>query len=98
MSIYNDVILSFPSPILVLTKVLLVVYVLDEIAELANGGGEVAQGLADSTIRRLGNKSPIVKQKVRQEQHLQFMSPSCSELLLILGFKAHQACDKQRCL
>ena len=37
---------------------------LDEIAELASGGGENAQGLADATIRRLGNKSPIVKQKV----------------------------------
>lgn len=40
------------------------VYVLDEIAELASGGGENAQGLADATIKRLGNKSPIVKQKV----------------------------------
>lgn len=37
---------------------------LDEIAELASGGGETAQGLADATIKRLGNKSPIVKQKV----------------------------------
>lgn len=37
---------------------------LDEIAELASGGGENAQGLADATIKRLGNKSPIVKQKV----------------------------------
>lgn len=40
------------------------VYVLDEIAQLASGGGEVAQGLADATIKRLGNRSPIVKQKV----------------------------------
>ena len=43
----------------------IVVYVLDEIAELANGGGEVAQGLADATVKRLGNKSPVVKQKVQ---------------------------------
>lgn len=45
----------------------LAVYVLDEIAELASGGGELAQGLADATIKRLGNKSPIVKQKVKAE-------------------------------
>lgn len=38
---------------------------LDEIAELASGGGETAQALADATIKRLGNKSPIVKQKVK---------------------------------
>ncbi|DBA95962.1 TPA: hypothetical protein ACH3X1_001480 [Trebouxia sp. C0004] len=38
-------------------------YLLDEIAQLANGGGETAQGLADATIKRLGNRSPIVKQK-----------------------------------
>ncbi|DBA99312.1 hypothetical protein WJX82_003226 [Trebouxia sp. C0006] len=38
-------------------------YLLDEIAQLANGGGEIAQGLADATIKRLGNRSPVVKQK-----------------------------------
>ncbi|KAL0023681.1 hypothetical protein WJX79_000942 [Trebouxia sp. C0005] len=38
-------------------------YLLDEIAQLANGGGETAQGLADATIKRLGNRSPVVKQK-----------------------------------
>lgn len=48
-----------------LTELLVVVYVLDEIAELANGGGELAQGLADATVKRLGNKSPVVKQKVK---------------------------------
>lgn len=42
------------------------VYVLDEIAEMANGGGDTAQGLADATVKRLGNKSPIVKHKVVQ--------------------------------
>ena len=49
----------------------LVVYVLDEIAELANGGGEVAQGLADATVKRLGNKSPVVKQKVQAVKSVQ---------------------------
>ncbi|KAL3140272.1 hypothetical protein ABBQ38_004540 [Trebouxia sp. C0009 RCD-2024] len=39
------------------------IYVLDEIAEMANGGGDTAQGLADATVKRLGNKSPIVKHK-----------------------------------
>jgi len=39
------------------------VYLLDEITQLANGGGEIAQGLADATIKRLGNRSPVVKQK-----------------------------------
>lgn len=38
-------------------------YLLDEIAQLASGGGETAQGLADATIKRLGNRSPVVKQK-----------------------------------
>lgn len=38
-------------------------YLLDEIAQLAVGGGETAQGLADATIKRLGNRSPVVKQK-----------------------------------
>lgn len=38
-------------------------YVLDEIAQLASGGGEVAQSLAEASIKRLSNRSPIVKQK-----------------------------------
>lgn len=49
------------------------VYLLDEITELASVGGETAQGMADATIKRLGNRSPIVKQKV-QTLHL---VPSC---------------------
>ena len=40
------------------------VYLLDEIAGLAGSGGEVAQGMADATIRRLGHRSPVVKLKV----------------------------------
>ena len=40
------------------------VYLLDEIAGLAGSGGEVAQGMADTTIRRLGHRSPVVKLKV----------------------------------
>ena len=40
------------------------VYLLDEVAGLAGSGGEVAQGMADATIRRLGHKSPVVKLKV----------------------------------
>ena len=43
---------------------LVAVYVLDEIAQLASGGGEVAQSLAEASIKRLSNRSPIVKQKV----------------------------------
>ena len=40
------------------------VYLLDEITELASLGSETAQGMADYTMKRLGNKSPVVKQKV----------------------------------
>ena len=47
-----------------LTLAFIAVYVLDEIAQLASGGGEVAQALADATIIRQSYRSPIVKQKV----------------------------------
>ena len=45
------------------------VYLLDELAQIAKGGGEEAQGLADATVKRLGNRSPIVKQKVSEHIH-----------------------------
>ena len=53
-----------------LIQVWFAVYVLDEIAEIANGGGDTAQGLADATVKRLGNKSPIVKHKVQASNAL----------------------------
>ncbi|KAA6426541.1 MAG: VHS domain-containing protein [Trebouxia sp. A1-2] len=40
-------------------------YLLDEIAQLANGGGETAQGLADATIKRLGNRSPVALRLIK---------------------------------
>lgn len=52
------------------------VYVLDEIAQLATGGGETAQGLADATIKRLGNRSPIVKQKVCMSKTMSAIIPT----------------------
>lgn len=53
----------------------LAVYLLDEIAGLASSGGEVAQGMADATIRRLGHRSPVVKLKVGNVDKLR---PLCS--------------------
>lgn len=47
------------------------VYLLDEIVALANSSPESAQGIADHVIKRLGNKSPIVKFKaLRLVKHL----------------------------
>lgn len=54
------------------------VYLLDEITELVSAGGDTAQGLADATIRRLNNKSPIVKQKV-----------ACWALVTMLIYSCH---------
>jgi hypothetical protein len=41
------------------------VYLLDEIVELARSSPDSAQGVADHVVKRLGNKSPVVKFKVR---------------------------------
>jgi hypothetical protein len=41
------------------------VYLLDEIVELARASPDSAQGVADHVVKRLGNKSPVVKFKAR---------------------------------
>lgn len=65
-------------------------YLLDEIAQLASGGGEVAQNLADATIKRLSNRSPVVKQKARQQIKL-LVKTRAFVLKFIASFNAMQA-------
>lgn len=41
------------------------VYLMDEIVELAKSSPDSAQSVAEHVNKRLGNKSPVVKWKVR---------------------------------
>jgi hypothetical protein len=70
----------------------LAVYLLDEIAELSRQSPESAQNIADAVEKKLANKSPIVKFKVRVQ-----LTPS-SEHTRRPGFCLHCNGMCRRCV
>ena len=77
---------------------MIAVYLLDEITEIVSLGGETAQGMADCTMKRLGNKSPVVKQKVGTTTSAQLACRRNALPCMICnaGSQADQACLQQR--